>query len=199
MKFKTLCLLLLAGFSFHAQAAIISFDPVDQTVALGDSVSVDIRVSDLGDDILTGFDLDISFDDSILGFDSFSFGTGLDTFGFGTINDVFDWGGGLVNIFELSFDFDEDLELFQPNDFVLGTFNFSTLSMGTSALDTTFANLSGGFVFDPDLGFEVASVVQADLQSGTITVPEPGILLLFITGLLGMGILRKIKAIPARQ
>ena len=59
--------------------------------------------------------------------------------------------------------------------------------------------LSGGFVFDPDLGFEVASVVQADLQSGTITVPEPGILLLFITGLLGMGILRKIKAIPARQ
>ncbi len=96
-------------------------------------------------------------------------------------------GAGVVNVFELSFDFDDDLMLFQPNDFVLGTFVFSTLSIGTSPLDITFALLSGQFVFDPDLGFEVATELSADVQSGSITVvPEPGALALAVLALLSL-------------
>ncbi len=186
MKLKFLFLLLSVGFSRPSQAIVLSFDPSDQSVVLSDNASVDLRISGLGDDILTGLDVDVSFDDSILGFLSFTYGTGLDVFGFGTINGT-TIGAGVVNVFELSFDFDEDLMLLQPNDFVLGTFVFSTLSIGTSPLDITFALLSGQFVFDPDLGFEVATELSADVQSGSITVvPEPGALALAALALLSL-------------
>jgi hypothetical protein len=146
----------------------------------------------LGDDILTGFDLDISFDDTILGFTGFDFGTGLDSFLIGAnIQDATDFsdgfGSGLVNVFELSFDSDSDLMIFQPNDFVLGTFSFDTLSLGTSALDISFALLSGEF---DDFGF--ATELQAVVQSGSVSVvppaviPIPAAIWLFGTGLVGL-------------
>ena len=197
MKYKILCLLLLASLSFHAQATpILSFDPTDQQVELGGSVSVDLRISDLGDDILTGFDIDVSFDDAILGFDSFAFGTGLDVFLLGAnFTDVFEFGG-TVNVFELSFDSDEDLMDFQPNDFVLGTFTFTALMLGTSSLDVTFSLLSGQFEFDPLLGFDVPKELFADVEGGSIevvSVPEPGTLALLSIGLAGMGLARGKK------
>ena len=186
MKTKTLCLLLLVGFSFHAQAITLSFDPAAQNVGFGETVTVDLRISDLGDDILTGFDIDVSFDDSLLGFDSFSFGLGLDTFGFGTFNDVVDFGG-TVNVFEVSFDFDADLMDFQPNDFVLGTFTFTGgFVFGTSALDVTFSLLSGEF----DVNFNPIELFPV-LESGSITVPEPATLLLLVGGLLGIAVSRR--------
>lgn len=193
MKRLLIALPILVSLSFQTQAAIIGFAPSDQSVGLGDNVSVDLYISGLGDDILTGFDIDVSFDDSILGFESFTYGTGLDTFGLGTLNDTIDWGFGAVNVFELSFDFDEDLQAFQPNDFVLGTFTFSTLSEGISFLDADVLGLSGEYVFDDILGFEVAKSLSADVVSGSVTVPEPAILSLLIIGLMGIGISRHIS------
>ena len=189
-----IALAMLAGISTQAQAIDLSFDPSAQTVGgIGAPVSVDVRISGLGDDILTGFDLDVSFDDSILGFQSFSFGTGLDTFGFGTINDVVDFGS-TVNVFELSFDDDADLHTFQPNDFVLGTFNFTALSLGTSSLDVSSGLLAGELVFDPALGFEVPKSLSADVQSGSVTaVPEPGTLVLLLSGLVTLGWSRRAR------
>jgi hypothetical protein len=201
MKNKLLCLVLLLGLSFQAQATVISFVPDFQQTGLGSSVSVDLVISDLGDDILTGFDLDFFFDDTLLGFESFAFGTDcggfscLDVLGFGSLQFVTDFGLGLVNIFELSFDFDEDLELFQPDDFTLGTFTFTGLELGISSLDIFVWELAGGFVFDPDLGFEVPVSLDADVQSGAIEVPEPGTLLLLMGGLLGMAMHRRNRPI----
>ena len=176
--------------STQVQAALISFAPSSQSVGLGDPVTVDLRISGLGDDILTAFDLDIGFDDSILGFQSFTFGTGLDVGFFGTINGVFD-SGGTVNVFELSFDDDQDLKDFQPNDFILGTFDFSTLSVGTSALSIAVFGLAG----------ELGSSLDADVQSGSITVtapaavPVPAAIWLFGTGLIGLiGFSKRRKA-----
>jgi len=182
------CLIAVLGFLQlgTVSAAVVSFSPSSQNVALGDSVSVDLRISGLGDDILSAFDLDISFDASILDFQSFTFGTGLDTFGLGTLNDAADFGGGLVNVFELSFDLDADLEFFQPNDFVLGTFNFDTLSYGTSALDISVIGLAGA------LGLPL----DAELRSGSVSVvPVPAAIWLFGTGLIGLiGFSKRRKA-----
>lgn len=106
------CLIAVLGFLQlgTASAAVVSFSPSSQNVALGDSVSVDLRISGLENDILSAFDLDISFDDSILAFQSFTFGTGLDVFDFGAnFADIADFGNGVVNVLELSLDTDEDL------------------------------------------------------------------------------------------
>ena len=198
MKVKLLCLVLLLGFSFQSRAVpVVSLEPCQQAVGLFDTVCVDLMISDLGDlgdddDILTGFDIDVTYDDFILAFDSFVFGTDLDIFGFGSIQDVFDDGAGTVNVFELSFDFDEDLMDFQPNDFLLGTFVFTGINFGTSALDFGFTLLGGG----TDLDFNTIELM-ADFQGASITVPEPGTLFLLMSGLLAMGMHRRRKAIRA--
>ena len=188
-------LLAFGGLNAQAQAALISFNPVNQTVGLGEIATVDLQISGLGDDFLSTFDLDIGFDSSILGFQSFTFGTDLDILGFGPINGATDLGSGLVNIFEISFDGNQVLSDFQPNEFVLGTFTFDTLSIGTSSLDITVNALGGESFFDFELGREVASPLAANLQSGSISVvPVPAAVWLFGTaliGLVGFGRLRK--------
>lgn len=203
MKSRFLSLVLLLGLSFQAQAVVISFVPSDSSVGLGGSAAVDLVVSDLGDDILTGFDVSVLFDDALLVFESFEFGTDcggfscLDVFGLGSFQDVTDWGFGEIEVFELSFDLDADLMAFQPDDFVLGTFTFTGLEIGVSVLDIFVWELAGEYVFDPILGFDVASSLDADLQAGSIQVPEPGTLLLLMSGLLGMAMYRRNKAIRA--
>ena len=202
MKHKFPCLVLLLGLSIQAQATVIGFNPSDQQVGINGTTTVELVISDLGDDILTGFDLSIFFDDTILAFDGFEFGTDclgfscLDVLGFdANVTDVTDWGFGEVEVFELSFDLDEDLELFQPDEFVLGTFTFTGIDFGTSALDIFVWELSGAFVFDEDLGDFVASSLDADVESGSIEVPEPGTLLLLISGLLGIALCRRNRAV----
>ena len=62
----------------------------------------------MGDDILTAFDLDVLFDDAILSYDSFAF----------------------------------------------GTFTFTGIGLGTSALEIDYLELSGAFEFNDILGYE---------------------------------------------
>lgn len=187
------CLITVLGFLQlgTASAALLSFSPSSQSVSLGDNVSVDLRISELGDEILTGFDLNISFDDSILGFQSFTFGSGLDLFGLGSIQDVDDSLPGLVNVFEISFESDDDLKDFQPNDFILGTFNFSALSIGTSALSITAP------LFGVALVGELASELDMQVQDGSVSVvPIPAAIWLFGTGLIGLvGFSKRGKAV----
>ena len=188
------CLMVLFGL-LHMGAAsaalvMVSFDPVNQTVVQGNPVSVDLVISDLGNEILTGFDLEISFDDSILSFQSFTVGpgpTGLDPSGldFGFFSYGFDLGLGTAAVGDVSVDSDATLQATQPDSFVLGTLAFDTLSIGTSALTISYALLAG----ELDASGLSVTELQADLGAGSIEVspiPVPAAIWLFGTGLIGL-------------
>jgi hypothetical protein len=188
------CLIAVLGFLQlgTASAITLSFDPSSQNVGVGDPVSVDLRISGLENDILSGFDLEISFDDSILSFQSFTVGpgpTGLDPFGldFGALSYGFDLGFGTAAVGDLSLETDATLQFFQPDSFVLGTLNFNALSWGTSALDISSFLLAG----------ELALPLDADVQSGSVSVvPVPAAIWLFGTGLIGLvGFSKRRKAV----
>jgi hypothetical protein len=189
-----LCLMAIVGLLHMgtASAATVSLSSISPTVGIGDSVNVELSISGLGSDILSVFDLNIGFDDSILSFQSFSFGTDL----FVSIQDPPTLGAGIVNVFELSLELDGYLESNQPDDFVLGTFIFEALNIGTSAL-TIAENFGLGLV-----GAGFAPLQGVNLESGSVSavpvpaVPVPAALWLFGTGLIGLvGFSRRRKAV----
>jgi len=63
--------LLLVGAALPAQALIIAIDPSSQSVQVGATTTADLVISRIGDAVapsLEEFDLDVSFDPSILSF-----------------------------------------------------------------------------------------------------------------------------------
>ncbi|RLI05657.1 hypothetical protein DRO22_02445, partial [Candidatus Bathyarchaeota archaeon] len=75
--FSAVVLGFVVFFSLSAFAATIGFEPVSQTVPVGESVSVDLVISGLGDGTspsLAGFDLFIEYDPTILALSDVSFG-----------------------------------------------------------------------------------------------------------------------------
>lgn len=167
-----------------ASAIMIEFNPSSQSVSVGSSTTVDLVISGLGDGAASSlgtFDLDIGFDPSILSFSGATFGDQLDLFGLGDLQFATS-GVGTVNLFELSFDFADDLDTFQMHSFLLATLSFDALASGSSALSIT-VNALGDSIGDP---------LQANLVAGNIDVergsaiPEPASLPLIGIGMLGM-------------
>lgn len=172
--------------SLGANAVLISVAPSAQTVTAGESLFVDIVISDLGAGLpptLGGFDIDVMFDGSLLDLDSVVFGTGLDVLGLGSVQGVA-VGPGMTNVFEVSLDSVLDLTLLQPDSFTLFTLNFSALAGGVSVVDLDVNSISTatGQSF-PNFN---------NVENGEVTVvPVPATLLLFGLGLVGVGVARK--------
>lgn len=175
---------LLNGELYGAKIEII---PPSQQVGIGSSFDVELFISELGDfaaPSISTYDLDVSFDLTVVSFDRVVFGdpvlgNQLDLFGFGTVSSELP-GVGAVNLFELSLDLPGDLDSNQAGSFVLATLRFDAISAGTSQLSLT-TNVVGD-----SLGNPLATTVG----NGSVEVeaiPEPSTFVL-----LGMGVVAAV-------
>ena len=188
------CLIVAATCCFirPAWSASLSFAPGNTTVDIGETFDVGIWINDLDDDIdLGSFDLTISFEPTIVEFDSYTLGEGLgvldpDLFETYYGIDLEDINQGSFYLFELSLL--SDLS-FQADSLLLATVTFSARSAGTSSL-----------LFDSVLlGDAEGESISATLLDGTVTVnptqtapvPEPATGLLFGMGIAGLAALQR--------
>jgi len=190
-----LAIVSLFFYTSNSNAITIGFDPVTQDVTLGDQALIDLFILlDLGDGIASSlgvFDLDISYNSDILAFDSLTFGDPvlgdqLDLWGLGSLTSTNSSITGTVNLFELSRDHSFDLEDFQADSFTLATLTFDTLAVGTSFLDIFTNSLSDAWG-DP----LIATTESGSINVTSAPVPEPGTLVLLVSGLLGLGVLKR--------
>ncbi|WP_019603663.1 PEP-CTERM domain protein [Teredinibacter turnerae] len=184
--------LLLAAHLTSANAITIDILPTEQTVLLGDQVGVDIWVSDLGDNFALGdFDFDLSFDSSIISFDSVSFGSGL-----GDSWQDYSATGGLLNLNELSWETAGSLLANQPMNFSLATILFNTEAIGSTQVSFSTVWALGdqwGNPFDFTTSDGTINVV-----GGVNPVPLPGSLPLMLSGLIAAGFVRYKKQLLSR-
>ncbi len=182
--------LLIGSAFFTANAASISFGPSTQNIGAGNIAQVDVIVNGLEsgglDEIVAAYDLSVSFDSSILNFNSLSVDENQFDFGLGVppLEHSFDSSvAGEVSFNLLSWEFDFDLQLFQGDSLTLATLAFNTVGTGSSALNFSFIDITG-LNFSP--------LLLDTIQSGNVTVtgatnvPEPSVIILLSMGVLGI-------------
>jgi hypothetical protein len=196
--FKRYVLVLLATCLMQtplAHSALIGFQPDTAFADTGDSISLNLVISDLGNfapDSLGAFDISIGFDASALSFTGYSFGDYLgDLDLFEAIDASAGDLGGAVNVAEVSLLPAALLDALQPDTFILATLNFSVIDLAAGAdtllsvLSAQLADASGFEIENPGLG-------SALIQS---TVPVPGTLLLMAASLFGWLTLKRRQSV----
>lgn len=201
---KSLWIFLLTGLigflaSSPAMALSVGFTPTAQTVPQGSSLSVDVVATPApgSGEIVSAYDLDLSYDASIITATGVTFGTALG----GPLDSLTDsiLSSGLVNFAEVSFLSDADLASLQTSPFTLASISFTADAVGTSPLSfINYSTLTGKDI----KGALVTAYTSPNLGSGSVTVtgaavPEPGTLVLLVVfGLATLLVCRKkVKAI----
>lgn len=204
-KVNWICYLIFILGSMYmgaSSATLLSFSPSTNTVNVGDTFDVDVVISDLyaadgSREIVSAFDLDVLYDSAVLNATGVTFGTSLgDEFFFEVFNfpPVFLSGG--VDFAAVSYLFDFELLGLQPNDnFTLATLSFDAIGAGVSSLMFDPVAFPGVDVKGLDANRLDLSTLQGTVTVVSTAVPEPGILLLMLSGLLSLGIAGRIKTI----
>lgn len=132
----TLAMIVLAPAAAAVSIGFSSFTNLAPlTVSNGDSVAVDVVITDRGSDIVSAYDVDIAYDASVLAAIDVTFGGLLGTPP-STSQQNFDLTNpGIVEIAEQSLLDEALLDVMQPDDFTLATITFDAIADGVSNLD----------------------------------------------------------------
>ena len=173
------------AMAVSAQAATLSFLPDYDSITVGETISVDVEISGLESVDLAGFDLDVSFDDSVLDFTGYTLYDELgaipaDAWDLSNGDDGF----GTINLAEMSWLWDLSG---QSDSFTLATLTFEGLEVGCSDLTFTYADLSD------DWGDVITIDSLGDGSVDVNPVPLPGAVWLLGSGLAGLVGLKRRK------
>ncbi len=174
---------ILLGGANSAWGLSLEFDPVSQTVAVGDQAIVDIWARDLVNEQIGAFDVTVGFAPAILSAIGVQFYSSLGGIS-EVISDLIPFSDS-VQVSEVSLLPQEDLALLQPGpDLMLFTLHFLASAPGISPFEFTNVVLSSplGYALEPTLGGGSATVQP---------VFEPPTLILLGSGLVGLVAMRK--------
>ncbi len=195
LQWKAVVVCLMLSWGTSAGALSIDFSPASITHAQGTSFSLSAVLSGMpAGQALSTYDFDIVFDPLVLSLLSVSESNALcDQSGGAACQGISSFfmatpGSGTVNLFDLSFASDAQLIGQQVSSLTLFTLTFEGIAQGVSALGFSVNALGG--VLDPQTGF-TTDLLQFEPTLGTgqativgASVPEPGSLALFATGLI---------------
>jgi len=132
----TLAMIVLAPSALAISIGFSSFTNLTPlVVSNGDSVAVDVVITDRGSDIVSAYDVDIAYDANVLTAIDVTFGGLLGTPP-STSQQSFDLSNpGIVEVAEQSLLDEALLDTMQPDDFTLATVTFDAIADGVSNLD----------------------------------------------------------------
>ena len=173
---KTIFAGLLAGL-FAAQGAhalSVSLDPAALSAPSGSAFAFNVRISDLGTEILSTYDISVSFDAAILSLSSVSFGTAMNLGVLDAVNQVRTNGAGSVTLSDTATAAEATMLTNQADSFVLFRLNFTGVGVGTSAIGLTANILGGHSEPDPIFGDLFPVELQASVSGGRAVVTQQG-------------------------
>lgn len=169
-----LALFLAPGLAGAATIDLTGMTSADGTVSATIAIS---GVESLAEPSLGAYDLDLSYDTSVLAFTSIDFGSFLGGPS-SSLQDV-NVSGGVVDFAEVSLLSTALLQAIQPDDFILATVYFTSLVMEETLteLSITSAILSDGN------GAQISASLPGSIEL-TAVIPEPGGAHVFALGVL---------------
>ncbi|WP_218396690.1 hypothetical protein [Alteromonas lipotrueae] len=196
---KKLALILIMAFTANVNAAIINVSTDQATYNVGDTIlaTVMLNVDELpdsaigfGETLVSGYDLNFTFDDSLLSFisGSESYGTGLGVVAFSFPVLAF---AGVANVSQAA-DIFADLATLQPDfgEFMLFSLQFTATNVGSGILDVV-SNSPIAMLTD-FFGDEIPSVTtqSASFSVEATSVPAPSTGVLALLACFGMAVSR---------
>jgi len=146
----------LCGVAPANATIVVSFDPAAMTVGNSASFSVNVNISGLASDFVSGYDLHLLYDASLLSYVGVVFNTDQlgDLWGSGSL--VLDTPApGNIDLFATSFSSNADLDTNQLNSFTLMTLSFMSDASNTGSSLLRFGP-------SPDYDRNVTGAVDAD-------------------------------------
>ena len=186
---KIILLITLLFVSLNSQATLLSINLNQDSYQIGDVLTADLVISEIEEDasafqkLLASFDLNISWDNSIIEFTSSSFGNKLNV-GDGGSDQHLDVMADSLGLSEISYAWWDELLAVQDglNSFVLASVDFIVIDNGSGTLDLSkvdFGDYDGSAFTDMSSSDKAYSITSKT----PIDVPEPASIILVLMAL----------------